>query len=141
MKEQNLILLIALVVANLMSDRIKPLVDNMVGKLVLVLTICYLANKHIILGLLGVILYTSIYNGLLEGMTGREGKDECVEGDCEGMAGQEGKDQCIEGDCEGMVGREGAHHGGEIEDEPEEEGMVGREGNDCPEDDQECGGR
>ena len=30
MKEQNLILLIALVVANLMSDRIKPLVDNMV---------------------------------------------------------------------------------------------------------------
>ena len=51
MKEQNLILLLALVVANLMSDKIKPLVDNMVGKLVLVLTVCYLANKHIILGL------------------------------------------------------------------------------------------
>ena len=63
MKEQNLILLLALVVANLMSDKIKPLVDNMVGKLVLVLTICYLANKHIILGLLGVLLYTSVYNG------------------------------------------------------------------------------
>lgn len=128
MKEQNLILLLALVVANLMSDRIKPLVDNMVGKLVLVLTVCYLANKHIILGLLGVLLYTSIYNGLLEGMVGREGSntngDVVVESDEE----------------EGMVGREGAHHGEEIEDEPEEEGMVGREGN-CPDDDPECGGR
>lgn len=114
MKEQNLILLIALVVANLMSDRIKPLVDNMVGKLVLVLTICYLANKHIILGLLGVILYTSIYNGLLEGMTGRENNE----------------DECVEGDCENLVGREGngaANPGDEIEEEPEE-GMVGREG-------------
>ena len=116
MKEQNLILLLALVVANLMSDRIKPLVDNMVGKLVLVLTVCYLANKHIILGLLGVLLYTSIYNGLLEGMAGQEGNDdEVVE----------------EPEEEGMVGREGMNaEGEEIEDEPEEEGMVGREGND-----------
>ena len=81
MKEQNLILLVALVVANLMSDRIKPLVDNMLGKLVLVLTICYLANKHIILGLLGVLLYTSVYNGLLEGMEEEE-EDEIIE---EGM--------------------------------------------------------
>ena len=132
MKEQNLILLIALVVANLMSDRIKPLVDNVLGKLVLVLTICYLANKHIILGLLGVILYTSIYNGLLEGMTGRENNE----------------DECVEGDCENLVGREGngaANPGDEIEEEPEEEEepetFAGREGNDCPEDDQECGGR
>lgn len=124
MKEQNLILLIALVVANLMSDRIKPLVDNMVGKLVLVLTICYLANKHIILGLLGVILYTSIYNGLLEGMTGREGKDECIEGDCDGFTGREGS---------------GAANPGEDieEEEPEEEGMVGREGDDHEEEPEE----
>lgn len=109
MKEQNLILLLALVVANLMSDKIKPLVDNMVGKLVLVLTICYLANKHLILGLLGVLLYTSVYNGLLEGM---EDEDECIEGDCEGMKpeGEEIKDD----DEEGMVGREGN------EDEEEE---------------------
>lgn len=116
MKEQNLILLLALVVANLMSDRIKPLVDNMVGKLVLVLTVCYLANKHIILGLLGVLLYTSIYNGLLEGMAGQEGSgdDEVVE----------------EPDEDTFTGREGAHHEGEeIKDEPEE-GMVGREGDD-----------
>ena len=116
MKEQNLILILALVVANLMSDRIKPLVDNKVGKLVLVLTVCYLANKHIILGLLGVLLYTSIYNGLLEGMAGQEGSggDEVVE----------------EPDEDTFTGREGAHHEGEeIEDEPEE-GMVGREGDD-----------
>ena len=66
MKEQNLILLVALVVANLMSDKIKPLVDNILGKLILVLSVCYLANKHIILGLLGVLLYTSLYNGLIE---------------------------------------------------------------------------
>ena len=101
MKEQNLILLVALVVANLMSDRIKPLVDNMLGKLVLVLTICYLANKHIILGLLGVLLYTSLYNGLLEGM---EDEDEVVE---------EPEDEIVE---EGMN-----TEGEEIEDEEEEE--------------------
>ena len=117
MKEQNLILLLALVVANLMSDKIKPLVDNMVGKLVLVLTVCYLANKHIILGLLGVLLYTSVYNGLLEGMAGQEGQeDECVEGDCEGMKPEEEE-----------VGKEGMKPPGE---DLEEEGMVGREGND-----------
>lgn len=101
MKEQNLILLVALVVANLMSDRIKPLVDNMLGKLVLVLTICYLANKHLILGLLGVLLYTSLYNGLLEGM---EDEDEVVE---------EPEDEIVE---EGMN-----TEGEEIEDEEEEE--------------------
>ena len=125
MKEQNLILLIALVVANLMSDRIKPLVDNVLGKLVLVLTICYLANKHIILGLLGVILYTSIYNGLLEGMTGRENNED--------------EDEVLEEPEEGMVGREGndANPGGEIEEEEPEEGMVGREGEEDEEETEE----
>ena len=110
MKEQNLILLVALVVANLMTDRIKPLVDNMLGKLVLVLTICYLANKHIILGLLGVLLYTSVYNGLLEGMEEEE-EDEIIE---EGMnaEGEEIEDE----DEEGMVGREGE----EEEEDPDE---------------------
>ena len=105
-------MLLALVVANLMSDRIKPLVDNMVGKLVLVLTVCYLANKHIILGLLGVLLYTSVYNGLLEGM--EEEEDEIVE---EGMKTDEEE-----------AGKEGMNAEGE-ELEEEEEGMVGREGN------------
>ena len=111
MKEQNLILLVALVVANLMSDRIKPLVDNMLGKLVLVLTICYLANKHIILGLLGVLLYTSVYNGLLEGMEEEE-EDEIIE---EGMnaEGEEIEDD----DEEGMVGREGEE---DEEEDPDE---------------------
>ena len=115
MKEQNLILLLALVVANLMSDKIKPLVDNMVGKLVLVLTICYLANKHIILGLLGVLLYTSVYNGLLEGMEEEEEEDEIIE---EGMKpeGEEIEDD----DEEGMVGREGNEDKDEDEDEVEE---------------------
>ena len=112
MKEQNLILLLALVVANLMSDRIKPLVDNMVGKLVLVLTVCYLANKHIILGLLGVLLYTSVYNGLLEGMVGQEGSTD---------------DEVVE-EPEEFTGKEGMNAEGE-ELEEEEEGMVGREGN------------
>ena len=113
MKEQNLILLVALVVANLMSDRIKPLVDNMLGKLVLVLSICYLANKHIILGLLGVLLYTSVYNGLLEGMEEEEEEeDEIIE---EGMnaEGEEIEDE----DEEGMVGREGEE---DEEEDPDE---------------------
>ena len=121
MKEQNLILLLALVVANLMSDKIKPLVDNMVGKLVLVLTVCYLANKHIILGLLGVLLYTSVYNGLLEGMAGQEGEE----------------DEVVEEPEEGMVGREGAIKE-EGEDLEEGEGMVGSEGNEEEDDPDEA---
>ena len=115
MKEQNLILLVALVVANLMSDKIKPLVDNILGKLILVLSVCYLANKHIILGLLGVLLYTSLYNGLIEGM---EEEDEVLEEpeDKEGMnaEGEEIEDE----DEEGMVGREGQE---DEEDEDEDE--------------------
>ena len=114
MKEQNLILLLALVVANLMSDKIKPLVDNMLGKLVLVLTVCYLANKHIILGLLGVLLYTSVYNGLLEGMAGQEGSGD-------------NDDEVLE-EPEEFTGREGAVKGEGEEIEDDEEGMVGREG-------------
>ena len=91
----------------------------------IVLTVCYLANKHIILGLLGVLLYTSVYNGLLEGMAGQEGQeDECVEGDCEGMKPEEEE-----------VGKEGMKPPGE---DLEEEGMVGREGND--DDDCRCHG-
>lgn len=116
MKEQNLLLLVALVVANLMSDRIKPLVDNMLGKLVLVLTVCYLANKHIILGLLGVLLYTSVYNGLLEGMEGKEGNEDEVVEEPEEFAGREGAINEEGEEIEEMVGREGE------EDEEEEEG-------------------
>ena len=111
MKEQNLILLVALLVANFMSDRIKPLVDNILGKFVLVVTVCYLANKHIILGLLGVLLYTSVYNGLLEGMEGEgEDEDEIIE---EGM-NAEGEE--IEEEEEGMIGREGE----EDEEDPDD---------------------
>lgn len=67
MKNENAMLLGVLIVCILVSDKLKPVADNMLGKLVLLLAICYLANKHVVLGLLGALLYISLNNTLLEG--------------------------------------------------------------------------
>lgn len=67
MKNENAMLLGALIVGILFSERLKPVANNMLGKLVLLLGICYLANKHVVLGLLGALLYISLNNTLLEG--------------------------------------------------------------------------
>ena len=69
MKNENAMLLGVLIVCILVSDKLKPVADNMLGKLVLLLAICYLANKHVVLGLLGALLYISLNNTLLEGNT------------------------------------------------------------------------
>ena len=81
LKNENALLLLGLLVAIFMADRLKPLVNNMVGKLTLVLAVCYLAKQDLMLGLLGALLYISLNNGLIEGMQeGEEDeKDEIVD--------------------------------------------------------------
>ena len=80
LKNENALLLLGLLVAIFMADRLKPLVNNMVGKLTLVLAVCYLAKQDLMLGLLGALLYISLNNGLIEGM--KEGEeDEIVDTD------------------------------------------------------------
>ena len=73
LKNENALLLLGLLVAIFMADRLKPLVNNMVGKLTLVLAVCYLAKQDLMLGLLGALLYISLNNGLIEGF--KEGDD------------------------------------------------------------------
>ena len=70
LKNENALLLLALLVAIFMADRLKPLVNNMVGKLALILAICYLAKQELMLGLLGALLYISLNNNLIEGFEG-----------------------------------------------------------------------
>ena len=76
LKNENALLLLALLVAIFMADRLKPLVNNMVGKFTLILAICYLAKQELMLGLLGALLYISLNNTLLEGFEeGEEGEE------------------------------------------------------------------
>ena len=72
MKNQNAVILGVLILAILFSDRLKPLANNLLGKLVLLLAICYLSNQHIVFGLLGALLYISLNNTLIEGAEGDE---------------------------------------------------------------------
>ena len=76
MKNENAMLLGVLIIGILLSDTLKPVADNMLGKLVLLLAICYLANKHVVLGLLGALLYISLNNTLLEGNNHGEDEEE-----------------------------------------------------------------
>ena len=68
MKDKELVTLGVLLVAIVMSDRLRPLVNNMGGRLVLLLAICYLTSVNVVLGVAGAILYLSFNNGLMEGM-------------------------------------------------------------------------
>lgn len=79
MKNENAMLLGVLIIGILLSDTLKPVADNMLGKLVLLLAICYLANKHVVLGLLGALLYISLNNTLLEGNNHGEDEEEPTE--------------------------------------------------------------
>ena len=90
MKNENAILLGALIVCILVSDRLKPVANNMLGKLVLLLCICYLANKHVVLGLLGALLYISLNNTLLEGASHGEDEEPTEEKDVQLESFKEG---------------------------------------------------
>ena len=112
LKNENALLLLALLVAIFMADRLKPLVNNMVGKLTLVLAVCYLAKQDLMLGLLGALLYISLNNGLIEGMKeGEEDEDKIVD---EGM--KEGEDDEEEAPPP-LEGKDGFQEGEEEEEE------------------------
>ena len=76
MKDKELVTLGVLLLAIVMSDRLRPLVNNMGGRLVLLLAICYLTSVNVVLGVAGAILYLSFNNGLMEGMDHEGEKEE-----------------------------------------------------------------
>jgi len=101
MEGMNVVLFVGVIAMILNAKMLKPMVSNMPGKLALVLFICFLAMTDKVLGLLGVVLFMSVNNGLIEGM--REGNEDCeTGGGCE---------------IEDMVGREG-EEGEEVDDAP-----------------------
>lgn len=126
LKNENALLLLALLVAIFMADSLKPLVNNMVGKLTLILAICYLAKQELMLGLLGALLYISLNNTLIEGMT--EGtEDEETEPFKEGDDHEEESEPFKEGEEEEETFKEGEDH---EDTEPFKEGGGGDEAED-----------
>ena len=122
LKNENALLLLALLVAIFMADSLKPLVNNMVGKLTLILAICYLAKQELMLGLLGALLYISLNNTLIEGM--KEGDNHEEEESEPFKEGEEKEEEPFrEGEEEEEGFKEGDNH--EEESEPFREGEDG----------------
>lgn len=114
MEGMNVVLFVGVIAMILNAKMLKPMVSNMPGKLALVLFICFLAMTDKVLGLLGVVLFMSVNNGLIEGM-GREGNEDCeTGGGCE-VQDDDGK--------QGMVGREG-EDGDVVDDVPVDDAPV-----------------
>ena len=104
----NVALFIAVIAMILNAKMLRPMVSNIPGKLGLILFICFLATTDRILGLLGVILFMSVNNGLIEGM--KEGGEEMPDDD--------------EAPKDGVAGfrvREGGPGDGDGDDQPDEE--------------------
>lgn len=96
--------LFATVIAMILNAKmLRPMVSNIPGKLALLLFICFLATTDRILGLLGVILFMSVNNGLIEGLD--EEHDAVEEPEEEPGTGKE---------IEGM--REGSSDDDEVEE-------------------------
>lgn len=72
-KNKNVVMC-ALVVMILLAKRLRPLVSNMMGKLAVILFVCYLAMADLSLGLLGVIFFAALNNNFIEGF--KEGSDD-----------------------------------------------------------------
>lgn len=103
----NVALFIAVIAMILNAKMLRPMVSNIPGKLGLILFICLLATTDRILGLLGVILFMSVNNGLIEGLHEEGHKED----DDDPEAGQE---------MAGFRGREGTDHEGTEDTEVEE---------------------
>ncbi len=94
----NVALFIAVIAMILNAKMLRPMVSNIPGKLGLILFICLLATTDRILGLLGVILFMSVNNGLIEGLH-EEGHKEDDDDDPEagqemaGFRGREGEEE------------------------------------------------
>jgi hypothetical protein len=91
----NVVLFVAVIAMILNAKMLKPMVSSMPGKLGLVLFICFLAMTDRVLGLLGVVLFMSVNNGLIEGMReGEEPEDDKATGSGEEIEGlQEGEEE------------------------------------------------
>ena len=72
-KNKNVVMC-ALVIMILLAKRLRPLVSNMVGKLAVILFVCYLAMADLSLGLLGVLFFAALNNNFIEGF--KEGNEE-----------------------------------------------------------------
>ena len=106
-KNKNVVMC-ALVIMILLAKRLRPLVSNMVGKLAVILFVCYLAMADLSLGLLGVLFFAALNNNFIEGF--KEGNEE----------GEEGEDKEPVDPApnpEEFTGREG-EEGADDEDEP-----------------------
>ena len=91
-KNRN-ILMCLMVVLILLAKRLRPMFNSMIAKATLVLLVCYLAMADLCLGLLGVIFFAAVNNGIMEGM--KEGEEE-EEGE-EDAGLKEGEDLDVEG--------------------------------------------
>jgi len=90
----NVVLFVAVIAMILNAKMLKPMVSSMPGKLGLVLFICFLAMTDRVLGLLGVVLFMSVNNGLIEGMREGEDEDDKATGSGEEIEGlQEGEEE------------------------------------------------
>ena len=76
MDGMNVVLFGVVVLMIMNAKMLRPMVSNVPGKLALVLFICFLATTDRVLGLLGVVLFMSVNNGLMEGMSGMEGEGQ-----------------------------------------------------------------
>ena len=121
-KNKNVVMC-ALVIMILLAKRLRPLVSNMVGKLVVILLVCYLAMADLSLGLLGVIFFAAVNNSFIEGFKeGSEGEEMDQEAEEAKKADKKAEAEAEEdadagAQQSGFTGREGT------EDE-EEEGPV-----------------
>jgi hypothetical protein len=94
MEGVNVALFIAVIAMILNAKMLRPMVSNIPGKLGLILFICLLATTDRILGLLGVILFMSVNNGLIEGLHEeghKEDEDPEAGQEIAGFRGREGE--------------------------------------------------
>tara|TARA_A100001015_G_scaffold136970_1_gene151917 strand:+ start:930 stop:1367 length:438 start_codon:yes stop_codon:yes gene_type:complete len=114
-KNKNVVMC-ALVIMILLAKRLRPLVSNMVGKLAVIVLVCYLAMADLSLGLLGVLFFAAVNNSFIEGFkegTGGAAAGEGGEADDEAKAADAGQS--------GFTGREGEGHEEEGDDEGDDE--------------------
>lgn len=111
MEGMNVVLFVVVIAMILNPKMLKPMCCSMPGKLALVLFICFLAMTDRVLGLLGVVLFMSVNNGLIEGMA-----DEGEELPDDDDETKEGMDHGEEEEKP----KEGMQEGSEEEEEVEE---------------------
>lgn len=110
----NVALFVAVIAMILNAKMLRPMVSNIPGKLGLILFICFLATTDRVLGLLGVVLFMSVNNGLIEGLHNDDHEEE--------------EDPSAGKEIAGFRGREGSEAGGgsgdgddTVVDQPDEE--------------------